>query len=191
MSLLSQLVPLSASSVRLIAVAGSAADTLPTEPVLGTFRPSIGGGRRIDDAVALTRWLLCNEGDDPTLARLGAAVDEYVDLWTPVLHTTSRFALVSALARLDDAIADIAVTFTEAVEGGSTVVLVWQATGRFLRPVCLDDDHLVEPTGLPIQVAGTTCVSFTTGPLAGQIRCYYDRLNVIEQLMAGAPRGLP
>lgn len=185
MSLLSQLVPFSASSLHIITVAGSAADTVPQKPELGRFRSSIGRGRPIGDAMALTRWLLCNEGDDSSLARLGAAVDEHVDVWTPVLHTTSRFALVSTLARLDDAIADVTVTFTDAVEEGSTVALIWQATGRFLRPACLDDNHLIEPSGLPIRVAGTTWVSFTTAPLAGRIRCDYDRLSVLEQLMAG------
>jgi hypothetical protein len=164
-----------------------------TAPVMPTVAPPDDPatirelGRCGEDATWLTRALLTDTCDDTVLARLEAAVDEYVELWTPALHTASRFELVSSLTRIDDAITDIAVTFTEAVESESAAVLLWYASGRFARPAFFDDDHLVEPSGAVIRVAGATTVSFTSDHRADRIRCYYDRLGVVEQMLASQP----
>ena len=131
----------------------------------------------------LTLALLADRCDGSALARLEAGVDEFVDLWTPALHTTSRCELVSALTTIDDSVTDVAVTFTNALQDGSTALLVWLATGRFSRPAFFDDEHLVEPSGAVIRVAGATSMSFTAGRRADRIRCYYDRLSVIEQMV--------
>lgn len=187
MSLLSQLVPRHGDSVLTIRIAGSGTPETPETPMVAQPDASTGAwepGRRVDDATTLTRFLLADGRDDQALARLAAGVDEYVDLWTPALHTTSRFELVSALTGIDDAITDVAVTFTEAIQSGSTAVLVWLASGRFSHPAFFDDDHLVEPSGAVIRVAGATSVSFTAGHRADRIRCYYDRLGVVEQMLA-------
>ncbi|MGA9279394.1 hypothetical protein [Ilumatobacter sp.] len=139
-------------------------------------------------AKAISRMLLCGIGaDELAAAELEAGVDEYVDVWTPTLHTVARFELISVLVDLDDAIGDVAVAFTEAVATGSVAMLNWQVTARFVRPVFLDSDHLLEPTGAVLHVAGAASVSFTAAGRADRVRCYYDRLALVEQIVS--PRG--
>ena len=74
------------------------------------------------------------------------------------------------------------MNFTDVLQRGRTALLLWLATGRFSRPAFFDDEHLIEPTGAVIRVAGATSVSFNAGRRADRIRCYYDRLSVIEQM---------
>lgn len=190
MSLLSQLVPRHLDSVLTVRIAGSSTQETPTvtQPDISTTSWER-AGRCVDDATTLTLALLSDEFDDPALARLAAGVDEHVDVWTPALHTTSRFELLAALNGLDNAITGVAVTFTDAVHSGSTALLAWIATGRFSHPAFLDDDHLIEPNGAVIGVAGATSVSFTADHRADRIRCYYDRLGVVEQMMAPPAHG--
>jgi hypothetical protein len=183
MSLLSQLVPRYGETTLTVRLAGCGAPETPTAglPDLShTVRPS---GRCSNDALALTDALIAGGRDDATLARLAAAVDEHVDLWTPALHTTSRFELVSTLADIDDAVTDVTLNVTEAVDSGSSALLVWLATGRFSKPAFFDDDHLIEPSGAVIRVAGTTSVSFTSDHRAERIRLYYDRLSIMAQML--------
>lgn len=187
MSLLSQLAPLRTDMRTTIAVAGSSVMGLPGSTSSDAPSESLADRRPFSDAEDLTRILLSDGTDDVALARLQAGVDENVDVWTPALHTTSRFDLVSALVDVDDAIADVRVTFTESSHAQSTTFLGWKATGRFARPAFLDDDHLLEPSGAVIRLAGATSVSFTAGRRADRIRCYYDRLGLIEQLLGPRP----
>jgi len=132
--------------------------------------------------------LLADAGDGGVdLARLEAAVDELVDVWTPALHTRSRHELLRALTDADDAIVDVVVRVTDAVTVDETAMVEWVASGRFVGPALLDDDVLVEPTGAVVRVAGVLTASFR-GPRATRIRCYYDRLVLLEQMLhPGAP----
>jgi hypothetical protein len=183
MSLLSQLVPQHGDSVLTIRIAGSNAPALPTVVMPDPGARGQEAERCVDDATNLTRSLLGDACDGRPLAWLEAAVDEQVDLWTPALHTTSRFELISAVANIDDAITDVVVTVTDAAHAGSTTLLAWVATGRFSHPAFLDDDRLIEATGAVIRVAGATSVSCTGDHRAERIRCYYDRLAIVEQMM--------
>jgi hypothetical protein len=187
-SLLSQLVPQHPVSVLTVGIAAAASPTIPTvaPPDVNPRVP----GRGVVDATALMHTLLADGPDTLALARLEAAVDEHVDVWTPALHTTSRFQLMSSLTRIDDAITDVSVTVTESFGSDSTAALVWLASGRFSRPALLDDDHLLEPSGVVIRAAGTLTVSFTANRRADRIRCFYDRLGIVEQLYAASAAGL-
>ncbi len=183
MSLLSQLAPRRADTLTTIDIAGSTAADLPDSTL-----PHSEGTPATRKSEDLLRILLCDGADDAdAIATLEAGVDEQVDVWTPALHTTSRFELVSALVGHDDAIGDIAVTFTESAQAGSMTFLEWQATGRFVRPAFLDDDHLLEPSGAVIRLAGAASLSFLSGGRADRVRCYYDRLALVEQLLAARP----
>ena len=190
MSLLSQLVPQQSGNVLSVRIAGSAMPVMPTAGPPDVHQGVGAPGRCAADAMTLTRALLADDHDDSTLARLEAAVDEHVDLWTPALHTTSRFELVSSLMRIDDAITDVAVAFTERIDAESSAVVSWLASGRFSRPAFFDDDRLVEPSGAVIRVAGTTSVSFTPDHRADRIRCYYDRLVIVEQMLSTRSAGV-
>jgi hypothetical protein len=185
MSLLSQLAPREPDTLTSIDISTSASIGLPDVPIGPQVLDRIDHSGTLEAAEELTLLLLCSRdvGDDG-IARLEAGVDEYVDVWTPALHTTSRFELVSVFAGLDDSIGDLVVTFSEAVESGPTVFLSWRASGRFVRPAFLDDDHLLEPTGAVIRLAGAISLAFTAGRRAERIRCYYDRLALVTQMLA-------
>lgn len=166
-------------------VAMASALSLPTAALADTIADPPQIGSRIAEAETLIRMLLCTEGtDDVVHARLEASVDECVDMWTPTVHTTTRFDLAAVLADHDDAIGDVSLSITESAASRSRALLAWQAAGRFERPAFLDDDHLLEPNGAVVRLAGATSVSFTPGGRALRIRCYYDRLSLIEQMMA-------
>ena len=183
MSLLSQLALRHAGSLLTGRPAPAGRPDIPTAALEHmTGEPEACDSDLVEPAKMLTLCLLADRCDGSALAQLEAGVDEHVDLWTPALHTTSRFALVSALTGIDDSLTDVKVTFTGALQQGWTTMLVWLATGRFSRPAFFDDDHLIEPTGAVIRVAGVTSVSFSAGRRADRIRCYYDRLSVIEQM---------
>jgi hypothetical protein len=168
-----------------IDISTSASVALPEVPIRSRTVDWVARSATMEAAEELTRLLLCSrDADSDGIARLEAGVDEFVDVWTPVLHTTSRFELVSVLAGLDDSIGDLVVTFSDAVESGSTVFFAWRASGRFVRPAFLDDDHLLEPTGAVIRLAGAISLAFTIGRRAERIRCYYDRLALITQMLA-------
>jgi hypothetical protein len=191
MSLLSQLALRHAGSL-LTARPTAPMPDFPTSPLeRATGDPAGDGSSLVDHARMLTAGLLADRGDDSALARLAAGVDEFVDVWTPALHTTSRFELVAALTSIDDSVTDVTVTFTDALQGGSVTLLAWLATGRFSHPAFFDDEHLVEPTGAVIRVPGATSVSFTPGRRAERIRCYYDRLSVLEQMLTLPAPGWP
>jgi hypothetical protein len=188
MSLLSQLVPRHGDAMLTVRLAGCGMPETPTVGLPDLSRTARPSGRCSNDALALTEALIAGGRDDAALARLAAAVDEHVDLWTPALHTTSRFELVSTMANIDDAVTDVTVNVTDAVDSGSTAFLVWLATGRFSKPAFFDDDHLIEPNGAVIRVAGTTSVSFTSDHRADRIRLYYDRLSIMAQMLTADAR---
>jgi hypothetical protein len=187
MSLLSQLHHRgSAESVMTITVATPFPNRPPT-PVTTIRSGELPTERRcIDDAQLLTSILLADADDEGSMAALEAAVDELVDVWTPAAHMTSRLELMSALADVDDAIGDVVVTFGDGAGSPRSAFVAWSATGRFVRPASLDDDRILEPDGSVIRLAGVTSVAFGAGHRAERIRCYYDRLALIEQLLRGS-----
>lgn len=166
-----------------IAVAPHRAADVPA-PSIPSPRDRSDAGTPIGRAKLLTHLLLADGHDVDALATLEAGIDEHVDVWTPAVHVRSRFDLMRLLTDLDDSIGGVDVRFTVAEGSSSTVFLGWLATGRFVRPVFLDDDHMLEPNGAVLRLAGSTSLSFTPTGRADQIRCYYDRLSLVEQLLA-------
>jgi hypothetical protein len=160
----------------LLVSVGTGHDVLPTAPC-------VAAAKRVATALLTTPV-------DDDLARLEADVDERVDVWTPSLRLHSRHELVAALTNVDDAIRDLEVVLTEVSAETNPVMLEWLATGRFTGPVFLDDDEFVEPTGAVIRVAGAIALAFGSGHRVERIRCYYDRLALLEQVLhRPAPTG--
>ena len=188
MSLLSHLHQRGAAdSVMTITVAGPLPPRSPAPATtVGTIEvPSV--RRCIDDARFVTCVLLADDNDESALAELEAAVAEQVDVWTPSGHLSSRLQLMSMLADVDDAIGEVVVTFTESAGSPRSAFVAWSASGTFIRPASLDDDQILEPDGSVIRVAGVTSVSFDASHRADRIRCYFDRLSLIEQLVRTPP----
>lgn len=192
MSLLSQLCsPNPMGSPLTLAIGARQSAHAPAPPVAIRHGGHATPRRSLDQARLLTRLLLSDGNDTGSLASLEAGVDEDVDVWTPALSVRSRFELMRLLDEADDSIGDIVISFTDAEGSSQTAFLGWLATGRFQRPAFLDDDHMLEPDGSVIRLAGATSISFTPGGRADQIRCYYDRLSLIEQLVASRRTSTP
>jgi len=116
------------------------------------------------------------------LTELEASVAEDVVVWSPCVCTTSRTDLVAALLEGDDAITDVDVTILGASATESTAHVEWHLQGRFNNAGFLNDDVLIEPSGATVAVSGVLVVEFRQS-LARHIRCYYDELGVLEQVV--------
>ena len=64
----------------------------------------------------------------------------------------------------------------------STVYVEWHLEGRFNNPGFLNDDVLIEPSGALVEASGVLVVVFRHNR-ATHIRCYYDGLGLLEQVV--------
>lgn len=141
--------------------------------------------RRRDVAGRLVRTLLGSHDEDtaPTLVEL---LDERVVTWTPSTLLRSRAALIEALSHSDDAIGEIDVVTSASIVAGNVAHVEWTVSGVFARAGFLNDDVLVEPSGRAIRVAGSSVATFADERVAF-IRCYFDRLGILEQVLRPGP----
>jgi len=131
----------------------------------------------------LTRVLLT---DPPGMAQvipdLEASVDEDVVVWSPCVSTRSRTELVTALLEGDDSISDVQVSILGTSRSGSTVYVEWGLEGHFDNAGFLNDDMLIEPSGATVEATGVCVIEFRHHR-AIRIRCYYDGLSLLEQVV--------
>ena len=144
--------------------------------------------RRTDSDVArfLTYALLADVASlREVLAEVGASVHENVHVWSPSLCASSRRELVAALAESDDAITDVAVSIVGETAARSVVLVEWHLEGTFNNVGFVNDDLLIEPSGGVVESTGVLVIEFKGGR-ASQIRCYYDALGLLEQVVRSA-----
>lgn len=156
---------------------------MPPAPAVGAIPGTEAAvARLVGEARFLTRAVLADsDSDQLDIVRLEASVHESAQVWTPAIHTASRFELVTLLMSADDAISEVTVSLEAWSAGRSTVLVEWRASGRFTAPAFLDDDRLVEPTGDVVRVAGATSTTFVERR-AIEMRCYYDQLSLLRQM---------
>ena len=116
------------------------------------------------------------------VAELEASVDENVTVWSPCVSTRTRTELVTTLLDGDDAITHVAVSILDSSTSGSTVYVEWRLEGRFDNAGFLNDDVLVEPSGAVVEATGVLVIVFRNNR-ASHIRCYYDGLSLLEQVV--------
>jgi SnoaL-like protein len=116
------------------------------------------------------------------IADLEASVDEDVVVWSPCVSTRSRTELVTALLESDDSISDVAVSILGTSRSGSTVYVEWGLEGHFANVGFLNDDMLIEPSGATVEATGVCVIEFRHHR-AIRIRCYYDGLGLLEQVV--------
>jgi hypothetical protein len=161
----------------------------PSDP---SIEPSSGipasRGSCVGVACFLTHALLSDARSvRDSLAELEASVDEEVVVWSPCMSSSSRTDLVAALVDSDDAITDVRVTILGTSTVGSTVYVEWHLEGRFNNAGFINDDVLVEPSGATVEAAGVLVIAFRQ-TRATHIRCYYDGLSLLEQVVRPGPR---
>jgi hypothetical protein len=140
-------------------------------------------GTRLEIARFLAYALLTDVGSvRGVLPELEASVDEGVVVWSPCVSTRSRTELVAALLDGDDAITEVAVSILGASINDTTVYVEWHLQGQFNNAGFLNDDVLVEASGGLVQASGVIVVVFRNNR-ATHIRCYYDGLGLLEQVV--------
>ena len=118
----------------------------------------------------------------PVIAELAERVAEDVVVWSPCVSTQSKAELVAALLDGDDALTDVVVSILGTSTSDDTVHLEWRLQGRFNNAGFVNDDLLVEPSGALVDATGALVVEFD-GERATHIRCYYDSLGLLEQVI--------
>jgi len=116
------------------------------------------------------------------VAELEASVDEDVVVWSPCVSTRSRTELVTTLLEGDDSLTDVSVSILDTSASGSTVYVEWRLEGHFDNAGFLNDDLLVEPSGATVEATGVLVIVFRHNR-ATHIRCYYDGLSLLEQVV--------
>jgi hypothetical protein len=145
-------------------------------------------GNRVEVAHFLAQVLLTDAGSvRAVVPELEASVDERVTVWSPCVSTTSRTELVAALLESDDAITEVAVSILGTCSVDATVFVEWHLEGRFNNPGFLNDDVLIEPSGALVEASGVLVVVFRYNR-ATHIRCYYDGLGLLEQVVRSPAR---
>jgi hypothetical protein len=117
------------------------------------------------------------------VADLEANVDEDVVVWSPCVSTRSRTQLVTALLEGDDSISDVRVSILGTSRSGTTVYVEWGLEGHFDNAGFLNDDVLIEPSGATVEATGVCVIEFRHNR-AIRIRCYYDGLSLLEQVVS-------
>jgi hypothetical protein len=158
----------------------------PLDQAARPVEPSASKGSRTEVAAFLAHALLTDSAHmRPVVADLEASIDEDVVVWSPCLSTRSRPELMAALLDADDAITDVTVSILGTSTSESTVLVEWRLEGRFNNAGFLNDDLLVEPSGAMVEATGVLVVVFD-GDRATRIRCYYDSLGLLEQVIRPA-----
>lgn len=147
--------------------------------------PEVDAGDEANRAAVAVRVLdgLLAAPPDEAVA-LGELLAPDVDAWSPTMRASSRDELLEVLRGegRDDTLSDVELSVDRVDDVGSHVYVEWRLTGRFTNPCFIDDDLLIEPTGRPVATSGVLVVGFD-GPLVGELRCYYDDLALLEQLV--------
>lgn len=152
----------------------------PVEPS-GDAPPDADHLRAVSELVA--RALLADPAAvTDTLLALEGVLDEAVVMWSPALQITSRDELLAALLGSDDALSHVQLTLVRAVVEGRTTCVEWRVHGLFDKAGFLNDDILVEPSRAAVECAGVLVLTFS-GERVSAIRCFYDSLSLLEQML--------
>lgn len=177
-------------ALRLLGFAGGAVRTscqpLVPPPVVAGGGGPVGAdvaAKRLHIARFLTMALLVETRSVTRLvAEIVESVHERVVAWSPTGYVTSRNDLIATLLESDDAIGDVSVSIVGEGVAGPTTYVEWRLTGRFSDAAFLNDDVLVEPSGATVESAGVLVLTFS-GERVVCIRCYYDGLGLLEQVL--------
>jgi SnoaL-like domain len=132
-----------------------------------------------DRATTLVRALHAGVEGDPQTLRVILTDD--VRAWTPTLATSSLDGLLAELDHRGDPFSDLTLETSPLDVGGEFACVEWTAEMTHTGPLRVNDELLVEPSGIRVAIHGVTVAEFD-GDRICSLRQYWDEIAVLEQL---------
>jgi ketosteroid isomerase-like protein len=101
--------------------------------------------------------------------------------WSQAIFVSSAAELAVEFEDREEAFSDIKLDLSPLDVAGDRACVEWVATARHTGPLVIDDDAVVEATGLRCRLRGVTVAEFD-GDRIRSFRQYWDDLALIEQL---------
>jgi ketosteroid isomerase-like protein len=117
-------------------------------------------------------------GDSSVVAEL--YTDDVTGI-APALTVTSAAELAVELEDRDGAFSDIEITVSPLDVGGARAAAEWIVSVTHSGPLELDDEVVIDPTGLRLSLHGATFADFD-GDRISSFRQYWDEVELLEQL---------
>ncbi len=117
-------------------------------------------------------------GDSSVIADL---YTEDVRAWSPSITVSSAAELAVELEDREEAFSEIELELAPLDVSGDRACVEWVATATHSGPLVIDDDLVIEPTGLRCRLRGVTIAEFDDDRIRS-FRQYWDEVSLIEQL---------
>jgi len=117
-------------------------------------------------------------GDSTVIAEL---YTDDVKGWAPALTVSSAAELAVELEDRDGAFSDIELDVSPFDVADDRACVEWIVTLTHSGPLELDDDIVIDPTGLRVSLHGVTVAEFD-GDRISSFRQYWDEIELLEQL---------
>jgi ketosteroid isomerase-like protein len=117
-------------------------------------------------------------GDSAVIAEL---YTEDVRGWSPALSISSAAELAVEFEDRGDAFTDLELDASPLDVSGECACIEWIATGTHSGPLVVDDDVVIEATGVRFRLHGVTVAEFE-GDRIRSFRQYWDEAELITQL---------
>jgi ketosteroid isomerase-like protein len=132
-----------------------------------------------DRAATLVRGLEASiTGDSTVVAEL---YTDDVKGWAPALSVSSAAELAVEFEDRDGAFSDIDLAVSPLDVAGDRAAVEWVVTVTHSGPLEIDDDLVIDPTGLRLTLHGVTVAEFD-GDKIRSFRQYWDEVELLEQL---------
>lgn len=133
----------------------------------------------VDRAAVLVRGLEASiSGDSTVVAEL---YTDDVKGWAPALSVSSAAELAVEFEDRDGVFSDIDLAVSPLDVGGDRAAVEWIVTFTHSGPLEVDDDLVIDPTGLRLTLHGVTIAEFD-GDKIRSFRQYWDEVELLEQL---------
>jgi hypothetical protein len=117
-------------------------------------------------------------GDSSIIAEL---YTDDVKGWAPALTVSSAAELAAELEDRDGAFSDIELDVSPFDVADDRACVEWVVTLTHSGPLELDDDLVIDPTGVRVSLHGVTVAEFDGDKIAS-FRQYWDEVELLEQL---------
>lgn len=101
--------------------------------------------------------------------------------WAPAASVSSSAELAGEFEDREEAFSDIDLELLPLDVAGDRACVEWVATATHSGPLVVDEDLVIDPTGLRCRLRGVTIAEFD-GDRIRSFRQYWDEVSLIEQL---------